>query len=208
VLLLDGLARVVRYRHLDESGDKDKWRLKMSRIMFITVLGAAIGGAVGYLGKSVGGSCPLTCNPMGGMLVGALFGLTFAVSGQRTAQIPAGYVSENVTEIVKTEELSDLLAGDGVVLVDFYAEWCGPCRRLKPVIHKVADAYGGRARFVAVNVDKNAELASRYGVSGIPDVRIFKNGVQVARHSGARPERVYTDALNSLLGEAEPENGR
>lgn len=172
----------------------------MSRLMLITVVGAAIGGVIGYLGKSVGGTCPLTCNPMGGMLVGAIFGVTLAVSGQRTAPMTDGRVSENVTEIVKAEELDGILAEKGIVLVDFYADWCGPCRRLKPTIDKIADDYAGRARLVAVNVDKNAELAGRYGVHGIPDVRIFKDGDEVARHGGARPERIYTDALNSLLG--------
>lgn len=62
-----------------------------------------------------------------------------------------------------------------LVIVDFWAPWCGPCNMLKPILEKVKEEYGDKFELVKVNVDDNAETANKYGVSGIPDVKFFKN---------------------------------
>ena len=91
------------------------------------------------------------------------------------------------------------------VLVDFWAEWCAPCRVLKPILEKLAVEYGGRFILAKLNSDQNQELAARYGVRGIPNVKAFVNGEMVDEFTGALPEaqiRAFIDGL--LPSPAEP----
>ncbi|MDP2265115.1 MAG: co-chaperone YbbN [Thiobacillus sp.] len=84
------------------------------------------------------------------------------------------------------------------VVVDFWAPWCGPCKSLKPILEKLAAEYGGKFRLAKINSDDNQELATRYGVRGIPSVKAFINGEPVDEFSGALPEaevRVFLDRL-------------
>lgn len=91
------------------------------------------------------------------------------------------------------------------VLVDFWAEWCAPCRILKPILEKLAAEYGGRFILAKLNSDQNQELAARYGVRGIPNVKAFVDGQMVDEFTGALPEaqiRAFIDGL--LPSPAEP----
>lgn len=84
------------------------------------------------------------------------------------------------------------------VLVDFWAEWCAPCRTLKPMLEKLAAEYGGRFRLAKVNSDQNQDIAQRYGVRSIPSVKAFINGEMVDEFTGALPEpqlRAFLDRL-------------
>ena len=82
-----------------------------------------------------------------------------------------------------------------VALVDFWAEWCGPCKMLGPTIEKLGKDYEGRALIGKVNVDDEPELARRYGVMSIPTVVFFRDGVEFDRKVGLMPEAVYTQVL-------------
>jgi putative thioredoxin len=91
------------------------------------------------------------------------------------------------------------------VLVDFWAEWCAPCRVLKPVLEKLAGEYGGRFMLAKVNSDQNQELAARCGVRGIPSVKAFVNGEMVNEFTGALPEMQVRAFIDNLLpSPAEP----
>ncbi|TRZ94265.1 MAG: co-chaperone YbbN [Rhodocyclaceae bacterium] len=91
------------------------------------------------------------------------------------------------------------------VLVDFWAEWCAPCRILKPVLEKLAAEYGGRFILAKLDSDQNQELAARYGVRSIPNVKAFVNGQMTKEFTGALPEAQIRTFIDSLLpSPAEP----
>jgi thioredoxin 1 len=80
---------------------------------------------------------------------------------------------------------TDVLNSDKPVLVDFWAEWCGPCRMMSPTIDALADEYAGRVKVGKLNVDENGGTAMRYGIRGIPTLLVFKGGQVVAQKVGA-----------------------
>jgi thioredoxin 1 len=99
------------------------------------------------------------------------------------------------------EEFDQLISGDKPVLVDFWADWCMPCRMLAPVIEQLGEQYQGRAEVAKVNVDEYPELASRYRIQSIPTVMIFDKGELAEMIVGLNSADVYTKALDKLLGE-------
>jgi thioredoxin 1 len=78
----------------------------------------------------------------------------------------------------------DVLNSEVPVLVDFWAEWCGPCKVLAPTVEKVANEYEGKAKVVKLNIDDNNQVAQRYGIKGIPTLILFKNGSEADRTVG------------------------
>ena len=93
----------------------------------------------------------------------------------------------------------DVLESDNPVVVDFGAEWCGPCRMVGPIIEEVSTEYDGKAVVGKVDVDTNQEYAAKYGVRNIPTVLVFKDGEIVTRQVGVSPKKVYTDAIEAVL---------
>lgn len=85
---------------------------------------------------------------------------------------------------INTEKFEELIKGDKPVVCDFYADWCGPCKMLAPVMDKMSEEFADKAVFVKINVEESFELASRYKISSIPLVIIFKNGEAAAKSLG------------------------
>src|SRR5690348_17988903 len=83
---------------------------------------------------------------------------------------------------------SDVLDAKKPVLVDFWAEWCGPCRMIAPALDEIAGTMGDKVKIVKLNVDENPATASKYGVMSIPTLMIFKNGEMASRQVGAAPK--------------------
>ena len=95
------------------------------------------------------------------------------------------------------EEL--VLKSDKPVLVDFWAEWCGPCRMLGPIIEDLSDDFADKAIIGKVDVDSNQQFAAQFGVRNIPTVLVFKDGEMVNRQVGVDQKSVYADFLNALV---------
>jgi thioredoxin 1 len=91
-----------------------------------------------------------------------------------------------------------MIKGDQPVLVDFYADWCGPCQTMAPIIKEVKKEVGEKIRVLKVDVDRNPKAAQIFGVRGIPTFILFKNGKQVWRQSGAIPKRAILDAVKKI----------
>ncbi|MBE6973714.1 MAG: thioredoxin [Ruminococcaceae bacterium] len=98
------------------------------------------------------------------------------------------------------EGFEKALASGQLLMVDFWADWCGPCKMLAPVIEGLGDDYEGKAVVGKINVDEEQELAIRYGVMSIPTVIFFKDGEEVARKVGVLPAAQFTEVLDNYLG--------
>ena len=95
---------------------------------------------------------------------------------------------------------SDVLGASGPVLVDFWAEWCGPCRMIAPALEEISDDLGDKVTVAKLNIDENPDVPARYGVHGIPTMLLFKDGQPIAQKVGAAPRGQIQEWLESALG--------
>ncbi|WP_447972845.1 thioredoxin [Nitrospira sp. Kam-Ns4a] len=96
---------------------------------------------------------------------------------------------------------AEVIKAPGLVMVDFWAVWCGPCQMVAPIIEELASEYDGKLRVLKLNTDENPEIAGRYQVMSIPTILFFKNGQPVEKLVGARPKRQFKEVIESLLAQ-------
>ena len=105
----------------------------------------------------------------------------------------------NMAVEITNANFEELVAGDKPVVIDFWAEWCGPCRMIAPVIDELAGDFDGKAKICKVNTDEEQDVAIKYGIRSIPTILFFKNGELVDQMIGASSKQVLADKINSLL---------
>ena len=94
---------------------------------------------------------------------------------------------------------AEVLNSDQPVVLDFWAEWCAPCRAISPIIKQLAEDYDGKVKVVKMNIDENPQTPGKYGVRAIPTVLAFQNGQVVEQLQGARPKAAFEEMVQKLL---------
>ena len=108
--------------------------------------------------------------------------------------------SELITHTSDASFNADVLEADTPVLVDYWAEWCGPCKMIAPILDEVSKAYDGKLRIAKMNVDENRDVPAKYGIRGIPTLMLFKDGQLAATKVGALSKAQLTAFIDAHLG--------
>jgi len=103
------------------------------------------------------------------------------------------------TKITDDSFEADVLKSSTPVLVDFWAEWCGPCKQIGPALEEIAAEMGGRVTIAKINIDENTQTPTRYGVRGIPTLMVFKDGKVASTKVGAMPKSKILEWLNESV---------
>lgn len=106
---------------------------------------------------------------------------------------------ERIIHLNRTNWNDIVLNSNLPVLVDFWAEWCGPCRMVGPIVEQLAQSLDGKVKVSKLNVDQNQEIAMKYNVQSIPSLILFKNGKEIARTVGLSPKEKYEKFVNNAL---------
>jgi thioredoxin 1 len=110
-------------------------------------------------------------------------------------------VGANFAAVTDADFETTVLKSDKPVLVDFWAEWCGPCRQVDPILSEIAEEHGDKLTFVKMNVDENPVVPSSYRVNGIPTINVYQGGEVVKSIVGARPKAALLKELDEFLSE-------
>jgi len=108
-------------------------------------------------------------------------------------------MSDKIVHVSDATFDSEVLSADVPVLVDFWAEWCGPCKMIAPVLDEIADEYDGKLKVVKVDVDANPEIPPKFGIRGIPTLILFKGGSAEATKVGALSKTQLSDFIKEVV---------
>ncbi|MDG2422026.1 MAG: thioredoxin TrxA [Gammaproteobacteria bacterium] len=108
-------------------------------------------------------------------------------------------MSDNIVHVSDDSFDQDVLKAEGPVLVDFWAEWCGPCKMIAPVLEELADEYGEKLKVCKMDVDANPDTAPKYGIRGIPTLILFNNGELAGTKVGALSRSQLTEFIDSAI---------
>ena len=172
----------------------------MIGLIFSVLIGGVIGAAIGRFGKCSSGSCPLTTNWRRGAIYGAVLALILhqltgggsATMNQSTASVQR-ITQEQFAAVVQKETKP--------VVVDVYATWCGPCRRLSPMLDELAGPLTNKVKFVKVNLDEASKLADQFEIEGVPTLLFFKDGKLLDRVVGLPARDQLKSRLDAFAGE-------
>lgn len=108
-------------------------------------------------------------------------------------------MAEGIFEATTANWDDEVLKAQGLVMIDFWAAWCGPCRMISPTVEELSKEYGGKLKVMKLNTDDNSEIASRYKIMGIPTIMFFKNGDKVDQIVGVVPKQQLKAKIDSFL---------
>ncbi len=110
-------------------------------------------------------------------------------------------MAEGIVEVTTSTWDQEVLNAKGLVMVDFWAVWCGPCRMIAPTVEEIAKEYAGKLKVCKLNTDENPDIASRYKIMGIPTLMFFKDGEKVDQIVGAVPKPQLKAKIDQLLSQ-------
>lgn len=110
--------------------------------------------------------------------------------------------SNSVNHVSTKNWEAEVIGSDKPVFVDFWAEWCGPCRMVGPAVEQIGKTMSGKIKVAKLNVDENQEIAIKYGVRSIPSLILFKGGKEIGRTVGAAPKETYIKFIENSLAKA------
>lgn len=108
-------------------------------------------------------------------------------------------MAEGIVELTSSSWETEVLKAKGIIMVDFWAPWCGPCRIIAPTVEELAKEYAGKIKVGKLNTDENPDIATRYGIMGIPTIMFFKDGQRVDQIVGVVPKSVLKGKIDTLL---------
>ena len=179
--------------------ERGEWRWDVPSLILSILIGGGLGAALGYFGKCSSGSCPLTANWRRGAVYGAVLGLLFhQLSGAGSASLNQSTAS--VLRITQEQFETEVMQATKPVVLDVYAPWCGPCRRLSPLLDELAGPLTNKVRFVKVNLDEAPALAQRFEIQGVPTLLFFKDGKLLDSLVGLPSPGALKARLDSFAG--------
>lgn len=180
----------------------------MSSLILYLLIGGGLGAGLGYFGKCTTGTCPLTSTWWRGAIYGAVLGSLFYFASGRAGSGTVNASTANVTRISQEQFAAEVTQVTSPVVVDFYAAWCGPCRKLSPMLDELAAPFTNQIRFFKVNIDEAPELAQRFGIQGVPTLVFFRDGKPVDRLMGVPSADALKARLASLAAAGESAEAR
>ncbi len=171
----------------------------MLTLLLSLLVGGGVGAALGYYGRCSAGTCPLTANWRRGAAYGAFLGLVVHLTAAETGNASdLSRSTQNVKAIGADQFQAEVVHSTVPVVVDFYATWCVPCKKLSPMLDELAGPLSRRIKFVKIDIDQASALADRLKIDGVPTVLLFKNGKEVDRVLGLMPEKDLKAKLETL----------